>query len=156
MFPRRFALIGGVCMLVLGLIALLPSMVGSMEGLPLLKVENSYGLFMNLFPMNIFNKVALIALGLGGIFAGSARFTNLPASIHYSRLVFYICGVLAILGAIPQTNTLNGYWPLFGNEIWLHGFLAAVGAYFGYALTAKLPKQTEDKRDFSSPAHGLR
>lgn len=156
MFPRRFALIGGVIMLVVGLIALLPSMVGSMDGLPLLNVVNSYGLFLNTFAMNIFNKVALIALGLGGIFAGSARFTNLPASIHYSRLVFYISGVLAILGAIPQTNTLNGYWPLFGNDMWLHAFIAAVGAYFGFALTAKLPKQTDDKRDFSTPAHGLR
>ena len=155
MFPRRFALIGGICMLLIGIAALIPAMVGTTDGLPLLKVENSYGLFLNTFPMNIYNKLALIILGLGGIMASSARFTNLPASIHYSRVVFYFCGALAILGAIPQTNTLNGYWPLFGNEIWLHAFMAVVGAYFGFALTAKVPEQKTD-RDFNRPAHGLR
>lgn len=155
MFPRRFALIIGIFMLAVGAISLMPNMVGSAEGLPLLKNENSYGLFLGLFPMNIFNKVALIVLGLGGIMAASARFTSLPASIHFSRLLFFATGALAILGLFPQTNTLNGYWPLFGNGVWEHAALAVLGGYFGYALTAKVPEQRVD-RDFKTPAHGLR
>lgn len=155
MFPRRFALFGGICMLLLGLVALMPSLVGPTEGLPLLKVENSYGLFLGLFAMNIFNKVALIVLGLGGIIAASSQFTNLPASINYSRIVFYVSAVLTVLGAFPQTNTLNGYWPLFGNDMWLHLAMAVLGAYFGFALTAKVPDQSP-KKDFNTPAHGIR
>jgi hypothetical protein len=154
MFPRRFALVGGIVMLLIGVIALLPNMVGSMEGLPLLKVENSYGLFLGLFAMNIFNKVALIVLGLGGIFAASARFTSLPASIHYSRLVFFFAGVLTILGLFQQTNTLNGYWPLFGNDMWLHAAMTALGGYFGFALTSKVPDQKVDAK-YKTHAHGL-
>jgi hypothetical protein len=155
MFPRRFALIIGIFMLAVGAISLMPNMVGSAEGLPLLKNENSYGLFLGLFAMNIFNKIALIVLGLGGIMAASARFTSLPASIHFSRLLFFATGALAILGLFPQTNTLNGHWPLFGNLIWLHAAHAVLGAYFGYALTAKVPDQNVN-RDFKTPAHGLR
>lgn len=155
MFPRRFALIIGIFMLAVGAISLMPNMVGSAQGLPLLKNENSYGLFLGLFPMNIFNKIEMIVLGLGGIMAASSRFTSLPASIHFSRILFFATGLLAILGLFPQTNTLNGYWPLFGNAVWLHAALAVLGCYFGYALSAKVPEQKVE-RDFKTPAHGLR
>lgn len=154
MFPKRFALISGILMLILGLAALMPNNVGSVDGLPLLKAENSYGLFLGVFAMNIFNKVALIVLGLGGIVAASSKYTSLPSSIQFSRLVFFIGLVLTILGAIPKTNTLNGYWPLFGNDMWLHAVMAVAGAYFGFALTRKASDENA-KKNFKTPAHGI-
>lgn len=87
--------------------------------------------------MNILNKIALIVFGLVGIAASSGRTNDLPRSIAYSRWVFFVMGALAILGLIPQTNTLFGYAPLFGYEVLAHAFLAALGGYFGYALTSK-------------------
>lgn len=141
MFPRRFALIGGIVMLAMGLMALVPQFVGSAEGLPLLKLDTSYGMFLNLFPMNILNKAALIIFGLAGIIAAYRPATSLPASIAYSRWVLYVMGSAAILGLIPATSTLFGYWPLFGNEIAVHAFFAILGAYFGYALPSKVEER---------------
>lgn len=137
MDPRKFALYGGLVMLAIGVIAMIPALVGSADGLPPLQLENSYGLFLNLFPMNIVNKVVLILFGVAGIAAANAKGTNLPASIKYSRVVFFAMAALAVLGLIPQTSTLFGYWPLFGGEVIAHGVFALLGAYFGYALTTK-------------------
>ena len=72
MYPRRFALVGGSLMLAIGLISLIPALQGSVDRLPVLNVETSYGLFLGLFPMNIFNKAALIIMGLAGISAASS------------------------------------------------------------------------------------
>ncbi len=156
MYPKKFALIGGIIMLAMGIISLIPQMVGSVQVLPPLLIEQSYGLFLGLFAMNILNKVALILFGLAGIYSASKKFSNLPASIKFSRWTFGLMGALAILGLIPQTNTLFGYWPLFGNVIWLHAAFAVIGAYFGFALTARLPDQTEADKKFATPVHGLR
>lgn len=142
MHPRRFALIGGIIMLAMGVLALIPALSVDpvAAGLPLLKVETGYGLFAGLFPMNIFNKVALIVFGLAGIMAANAKGTSLPASIGFSRWVFFVMAPLAILGMFEQTNTLFGYWPLFSYEVLAHGVFAVAGAYFGFLLTSKVPK----------------
>jgi hypothetical protein len=139
MHPRKYALVGGLIMLVMGLVALIPSLSTFADWLPRLRVEASYGLFLGYFPMNIFNKAALIIFGLAGIAAAYMPGTSLPASIRWSRWVFYVMGAAAILGFIPSTNTLAGIWPLFGNEIWAHGLFAVLGAYFGYSLPMKVP-----------------
>lgn len=156
MYPRRFALIGGAIMLAIGLISLIPALQGTVERLPVLNVETSYGLFLGLFPMNIFNKAALIIMGLAGVSAASSPFTSLPMSIHFSRLVFMVMAVLAVLGIIPATNTLFGYWPLFGNEIIFHGVFALVGAYYGYALSAKVRDSGAAVKSFTTPMSGTR
>ena len=138
MFPRRYALFGGIVMLALGLIAFIPQLSSfSDSALPVLKVENSYGLFLGLIPMNIFNKLALILFGAAGIMAAEARFTSLPMSIWWSRAVFVVMGVLAVLGLFPATNTLMGYWPLFRGEVVVHAVFALLGAYYGFALSYK-------------------
>jgi hypothetical protein len=37
-----------------------------------------------------------------------------------------------VLGLIPATSTTFGYIPIWGNDVWLHGAVAAVAAYFGF------------------------
>lgn len=144
MHPRRFALIGGILMLALGIVALIPNLSTiPAEGLPLLNVESSYGMFLGLFTWNIVNKVVLIVVGLLGIAASQARATSLPKSIAYSRFVFAFMGILAVLGMFPQTNTLFGYAPMFGHDIWLHGVMSLVGAYFGFAVYTQVQKPTD-------------
>lgn len=141
MHPRNFALWGGLIMLVLGVLALIPGLSSYPVTLPPLVLEASYGLFLGVFAMNVLNKLALIILGVAGLVAAFAKNTSLPASISYSRWVFAIMGVLAILGLFPGTNTLGGYWPLFGHEVWFHALIALVGAYFGFALSMKVRDQ---------------
>lgn len=157
MHPQRFALFGGILMLVIGAVSLIPAMVGSNASLPPLMNETSYGLFLGFFPMNVFNKIALITFGIAGIVASQMKGTELPSSIRYSRIIFFAFGALAVLGLIPATNTLFGYWPLFGGEILAHAAFALVGAYYGYALSSKVPKVTRGgPEDYRSPAHGVR
>lgn len=143
MFPTRFAFISGVTLFIIGVLSFVPTLSPGTDSLPMLFVEDSYGMFLGLFAMNIFTKVALIFFGLLGMIASSdLTGTSLPKSIFYSRLLFFSMGTLAILGAIPQTNTLYGYWPLFGNMIWFHALFSVVGAYYGYALTARLHQRS--------------
>jgi Domain of unknown function (DUF4383) len=145
MDPRKFALFGGIVMLVMGGVSLIPSLVGPQVGVPLLNLDVSYGLFMGYFPMNIVNKLALIAFGLAGIIVSSLKFTALPRSILYSRIVFFVMGAAAVLGSIPQTSTFYGYWPLFGGEVLAHAVFAVLGAYFGFALSYKVHKEIKTK-----------
>ena len=137
---RRFALIGGVVMFVMGILALVPDLSQTAAYLPDLKVTSSYGLFLGLFPMNIFNKMALIAFGIAGVLA--ARAESPLTSVKYSRTVAIVMGVLAVFGFIPGLNTMYGYWPLFGGEILAHGAFAVLGTYFGYAVPARLERRT--------------
>ena len=147
MHPKQFALIGGILMLLFGIAAFVPSFstTPADAGLPLLNLETSYGLFLGFFPMNVINKLALIVFGLSGIYSANKVTTNLPASINFSRSVFWIMGAAAILGMIPATNTLFGYWPLFGGEVLAHGFFALCGAYFGFVLTQRAESEIERK-----------
>lgn len=134
MNAKNFALIGGIVMLVLGALSLIPAFTGLSFGLPILKIEMSYGLFLGIFPLNIINKAILIGFGLWGIAAASDPVLSIPRSITYSRTVFALTAVFAVLGLFPQTNTLFGFAPLFGASIWLHSVLALMGGIFGYSV----------------------
>ena len=133
MHTKNFALIGGLVMLMMGLISFLPTL-NVVEGLPPINVNLSYGMFLDLFPLNIFNKLALILFGAAGVWAYFVK-DNYHFSILFSKVVFWAMGALAILGLFPETNTLFGYWPLFGFEIIAHGIFALLGGYFGYVAT---------------------
>ncbi len=142
MHPKQYALIGGLLMIIVGLLAFIPSLnVVPASGLPALQVENSYGMFLGYFPMNVLNKVLAIVLGAAGVAAYYAPATSLPKSISWSRIVFAVLGVLAVLGLFEQTNTLFGYMPLFSWNIISSAAFAVLGAYFGFALTSRVPEQ---------------
>ena len=147
MHPKQFALIGGALMLILGVVAFVPAFntAPADAGLPLLNLETSYGLFLNAIPMNVINKIVLIAFGITGIWAANRPLTNLPASINWSRWVFAVMGVGTILGLFYQTNTVGGYWPLFGGDVALHAVGAIFGAYFGFVLPARAAKELSQR-----------
>jgi hypothetical protein len=134
MHTKNFALIAGLAMAMMGLIAFLPTL-NVVEGLPPIYVNTSYGMFLDIFPMNIFNKLILIVFGITGVAAYMTAHRSLHFSIMYSKIVFWSMGALAILGLFPETNTLFGYWPLFGFEIIVHGLFALLGGYYGYVAT---------------------
>jgi hypothetical protein len=134
---RDFAKLGGASMLAMGLASWIPSLSQSAESarLPALRVQTSYGKFLGLFPLNVFNKSALCLFGIAGVLA--SRAPSERAAVNYARAVAIAMGPLAVLGAIPRTRTLFGYWPLFGNEVLTHGNFAALGTYFGFIKSLK-------------------
>lgn len=137
MNAKNFALVGGIVMLVLGALSLIPAFTGLSFGLPILKVETSYGLFLGIFPLNIINKAILIGLGLWGIAAASDPALSIPRSITFARTVCWLTGIFAVMGLFPQTNTVFGFVPLFGAGIWLHSVMALVGGIFGYSVVRR-------------------
>ena len=138
MHPKTFASVGGFLLLIVGLLALLPSLTGAMNNLPPLNVETSYGMFLGLVPMNLLNKLAMIILGAAGIAASRSAGRELPRSIAYCRMLFAVSGTLAILGLIPATNTIFGYWPVFGLNSPISGVISLIAGYFGFMLTSKV------------------
>jgi hypothetical protein len=137
-----YALIAGIVMLAAGILAFIPALnVVPTAGMPALQLDTGYGLFLGFIPMNIVNKIVLIVFGLFGIGASMAPATALPKSILWSRVVFFAMGLLAILGLFPQTDTLFGYWPLYSWNIAATAVFSILGAYFGYALSSRVPEQ---------------
>lgn len=128
---RNFALIGGIVMLVLGVFSLVPGLSTFPDWLPRLQFNTSYGLFLNALPMNIVNKLLLIAFGIAGIAVAQPRFA-VETNVRYAKTVFYFMGILAVLGMFRHTNTLFGILPLMRGEIAAHGIFALLGAYFSY------------------------
>jgi hypothetical protein len=145
--PRKYARVGGTLMIIVGALALIPGLYRGDAGLPPLNLEASYGLFLGFIAMNILNKLAVIGLGIAGVTAAntrSVRDVSLPASIRYAQVVTVITAVLAVLGMIPRTSTLFGYWPLFGANIAIYGLVALVSAYYGFVVPARMRKNRED------------
>jgi hypothetical protein len=132
MSARQFAFLSGAIFLLIGLLQFAPGLSSFPEWLPRLNLEVSYGLFLNVLPANIVNKVALILFGLAGLSLSRSKDSE-AVSIMYARVVCIVMGVAAVLGIIPQTQTFFGYWPLFGGEVWFHGISAVIGGYFGFA-----------------------
>ncbi|MBC7397945.1 MAG: DUF4383 domain-containing protein [Bdellovibrionales bacterium] len=128
---RKFAFSIGWVMLTLGVFALIPGLYQlENTNLPALNLEASYGLFLGFIPLNIMNKLALIGFGLAGIAANTKN--NPYASVQYSRVLSVAMGLLAVLGLIPASQTLGGYWPLFGADIAVHAIIAGIAGYFGF------------------------
>ena len=136
---RKFAMIGGWVMLVMGVLSLIPALSQNNFILPALNINTSYGMFLGYFPMNIVNKAALILFGIAGIVCASRE--NVIPSVKFSRVVCIVMGVLAVMGLIPSLSTLFGYAPLFRGEVLTHAIFAGLGAYYGYVVPARIYKR---------------
>ena len=78
--------------------------------------------------------------------------TPLPRSISYARLVCVLTAAMAILGLIPSTNTLLGYWPLYGAaNVTASAMFAVISGAFGYYLTSKVKDSGPAITDFNEP-----
>jgi fluoride ion exporter CrcB/FEX len=156
MHPKQFARFGGTLLVFIGLLALVPSFSTYSQDLPSLNIENSYGLFFNSIPMNIVNKLVVIALGVLGVLSTMSSTRALPMAIRWSQLVFVISAVAFVMGLISSTNTFFGYMPLFGGDAVFHAVLGVLGAYFGFALKAKADRKiaplTRDGNQFGRKA----
>lgn len=84
---------------------------------------------LGLFPVNVLHNLVHIFFGIWGL----AVMSSPPGARIYARAVAVIYGLLAVMGLIPGLNTVFGLVPIYGHDVWLHGLLAAIAAYFGWA-----------------------
>src|SRR5678816_1069628 len=129
MTTRNFALVFGVVFLLVGIAGFIPGLMQMPHPEhPTMQVNANYGLLLGLFPVNVLHNAVHILFGLWGLIA----FRNASGAVLYARGVAIIYAVLVIAGFVPGLDTLFGLVPLFGNDIWLHGLLAIIAAYFGW------------------------
>lgn len=127
---QYFSLVTGAFFLLAGLMGFIPGLMERPEAATAMApvFDGGFGYLLGVFPVNIFNNIAYIIMGLAGIFASIA----LDSSRVYSRGMAILCGLLAILGLLPYTNTLFGLMPIFGNDVWLNAITTTFATYFGF------------------------
>jgi hypothetical protein len=131
MNTSTFALLAGLFYLAAGLLGLVPAMLASPPAdAPPTVFTLLYGYLFGLFPVNIAHSAMNIAVGVWGI-AASRRTAN-PAL--FARSITLLFGALALMGMLPLANTVFGWMPIHGHDIWLHALTAAIAAYFGWRV----------------------
>jgi len=91
------------------------------------------GMLLGMFPVNAVHNIVHILLGLWGLAAGGTA----AGAVSYFKGIAVIYALLMVLGLIPATNTLFGLAPIHGNDVWLHGVLAGIAAYYGFVAGKK-------------------
>jgi hypothetical protein len=129
MSTRTYALIFGIIFLIVGAAGFLPGVtLMPPHTHPDVKVDSFFGYELGLFAVNVLHSAVHLAFGVWGVLASK----NLGAAKGFARGTAIIYAVLTVAGLVPGLNTMFGLVPLFGNDVWLHALLAAVGAYFGW------------------------
>lgn len=129
MGKRYFALAVGIVFLLLGVTGFIPNLVQLPPATaPELVVGNGYGYLLGLFPVNILHNIVHLAVGIAGILA----YRSADGARLFARFFAISYAALALLGAFPTLNTLFGFVPIFGNNVWFNGLTAAIAAYFGF------------------------
>ncbi len=126
MSTRTFAMIFGIVFLLVGIAGFVPQLVQEPEGgdmgMP------GHVMLLGMFAVNTLHNVIHIIFGLWGLAASRSA----GGALTYARGVAIIYALLAVLGLIPATQTTFDLVPIYGKDVWLHGALALVAAYFGW------------------------
>lgn len=149
---QYFALTVGIIYVLLGIAGFIPGlMTPPMADPDLVNLSSTkgYGYLLGLLPTNILGNVVRLLVGflgiLGSISLASARLFSGGLALSY--------GLLAVLGLFLPTQSLLGFMPLFGNNVWLHALTAAIATYFGFIATpdlAELGQEGVQKQTTSS------
>jgi hypothetical protein len=129
MRTSTFALLAGIAYLGAGVLGLVPALLAPPPpDAPPTSFTLLYGYLLGLFPVNVLHTALHLAIGAWGLVAW--RGVSNPAI--FARALALLYGVLAVLGMMPMFNTLLGWIPIHGHDVWLHGVTAATAAYFGW------------------------
>jgi hypothetical protein len=140
MYPvRTFALVLGVIFLLVGVMGFVPAFVTHPADMHGVTVHANHGYLLGLFPVNLVHNLVHILFGIWGI---AAYRTGVNGSRLFARSVTVVYALLAVIGLFPNFDTLFGLCPIHGNDTWLHGLIACVSAFFGWAPVANEPTET--------------
>lgn len=142
MAERYCALIIGVLFLILGIAGFIPALVTvpgtTASYIPADVAPGAYsagfGYLFGLFPINFLHNLVHCAVGIFGI----ASYTNASSARLFNRFFTVSYILIAILGALPITNTVFGLMPIFGNNVWFNALTAIATAYYGIILPGKV------------------
>lgn len=130
MSVRTFAMVLGVAFLLVGILGFVPAALTNRgAGDHVLHVRAFEGYLLGLFHVNVLHSAVHLLFGVMGILMSR----SFDAARTYCRIVAVAYGLLTIMGLIPALNTVFGLIPIHGHDVWLHGVIAIVAAYFGFA-----------------------
>ncbi len=148
---ETFAFFCGIAYLALGLLGMMPQAVQPpTNDAPALDIMLLHGDLLGLFPVNIVHNGLHIAIGAWGIVAGR----SVASPKLYARTVAIAFAALALLGLVPESDTLFGIVPLHGYDVWLHAGTAALAIYFGWHPAASVERRAgrdSDRRQRVEP-----
>ena len=142
MTHRYFALILGIAFLAIGVLGFVPPLVTHPAGHEFHDALNmQHGYLLGLFPVNLTHNAVHLLFGVWGVLA----YSKWEAARMYARSVAIIYGLLVIVGLMPSPiNTVWGIVPVHGHDVWLHGAIALVSAYFGWIAHHEVRDDTRD------------
>lgn len=123
---KTFALVLGIVFAVVGVLGFVPGVVT--EPIGMAPDQADHGLLLGLFPVNGLHNLVHLGFGIWGIIA-SQTFDHARL---YTRVTAVSYAVLAVFGAIPGLQTLFGFVPIYGHDVWLHAVIALAAGYFGW------------------------
>ena len=130
----HFALLAGIAFLAAGILGLVPALLFPPPAdAPPTTLTLLYGYLIGLFPVNVLHTAVHLVVGVWGL----AAYAGLTSSIVFARALAVIYAVLAVAGLVPGLNTVFGFIPIHGHDVWLHGLTALVAAYFGFIVPAR-------------------
>lgn len=132
MTTRTFALVLGIVFLLVGILGFVPAALThpAVTEDPL-RVQTSEGYLLGLFHVNALHSAVHILFGVMGI----VMFRQWGTARLYCQIVAVAYALFAIIGLIPVIDTVFGFVPLHGHDVWLHAIIAIAAGYFGF-LTA--------------------
>jgi hypothetical protein len=129
MWLSTFAAIMGSLFVTVGLLGFGSGFVSApLPADPTLVFDQAYGRLFGLFPVNVLHNLVHLFIGIAGLLA----WRNVWSPLTYAKFLGGFYAVLTVLGLIPGAQTMLGLVPIFGHDVWLHGFTAALGIYFGW------------------------
>ena len=125
MSTRSAALLFGIVFLAVGILGFMPS--PPPPDAPALTVEHGHGMVLGMFPVNTLHTVVHLLFGLLGIGAWASGHWR-----GYFQMLALSYALLAVLGLNAATNTLFGFVPIWGADVYLHAGVAIAAFYFGF------------------------
>lgn len=125
MSTRTAALVFGIVFAVVGVLGLMPT--PPPPDAPPLTMEHGHGMILGLFPTNTAHNVVHLLFAVLGVAAWAGGWAR-----GYFQILTVSYALLTVLGLLPATQTTFGLIPIWGNDVFLHGAIAAAAAYFGF------------------------
>jgi len=97
---------------------------------------------LGLFPVNGVVTFLHLLVGFWGLFSWSGA----TSSVSYARGLALFLGALCLLALYATFNVPLELVPVRGNDAWLYGATALLGAYFGYRSAARRERHAERRR----------
>ena len=123
------SLVLGVVFLLVGVLGFVPvALTHPAGGEHGVQMHTSERYLLGLFHVNALHSAVHILFGVLGILMSR----HLSTAGLYCQIVCAAYALLAVIGLAPALDTVFGFIPIHGHDVWLHAVIAIVAGHFGF------------------------